>query len=202
MITGLRPKTFESLQLNAGAFLKNFEWSSATDAATLKELIASALAAGTGVMGATRGGGTFVCTPDMRSVEADGKRSEFVGSTVNDGWTVKMTGTLLEITPENFRDALISADIETKGNISTVTVRTSVDESDYIPTLCWVGDTSRGFVLIEIDNALNLTGASFTFTDKGEGTLPFEFQAHQASLENQDNAPCRIVFFSAAATEP
>ena len=39
----------------------------------------------------------------------------------------------------------------------------------------------------------------YTFTDKGEGTLPFEFHAHQASLEDQEYAPCRIVFFDQAA---
>ena len=57
----------------------------------------------------------------------------------------------------------------------------------------------KGFVMIELDNVLNIAGATFTFTDKGEGTLPFEFHAHQASLEDQEYAPCRIVFFDQAA---
>jgi hypothetical protein len=43
---------------------------------------------------------------------------------------------------------------------------------------------------------LNLTGANFTFTDKGEGTLPFEFQAHQADLSNMAYAPVSLVFFA------
>lgn len=198
MITGLRAETFERLQLNAGVFLTGFDYSAATDAATLKTKLATAIEAGTGVLGATRGGGSFECTPETRTIEADGMRYPFKGSTVNDMWTVKLKTTLLEATPENFKNALMCADITTAGKVTTVRVRTDIKPDDYIPSLCWIGDTSKGFVMIQLDNALNLTGASFTFTDKGEGTLPVEFQAHQASLEDQDHAPFRVVFFDEA----
>ena len=108
-----------------------------------------------------------------------------------------MTGTMKECRPQNFKDALICADMDTNeaGNITTIRVRTDIEPSDYIPSLCWVGDTSRGFVMIDILNALNLTGANFTFTDKGEGSLPFEFQAHAADLASMKYAPVNIVFF-------
>lgn len=195
MTTGLSPATFTRLQLNAGAFLINFDVDEYATVAALKSAIVEALTTGEKALGATRGGGTFQCTPTMRSIEADGKRAEFVGSTVNDGWTVKLTTTLLEITPENFKRALISADIEAgEGGKKIVKIRTRVADTDYIPTLCWVGDSSNGLVIIELTNALNLTGANFTFTDKGEGTLPVEFQAHQADLLAQDYAPCRVIF--------
>lgn len=199
MVTGLRAETFEKLQLNAGVFLANFDYSTATDMATLKELIATAIEGGTGVLGATRGGGSFECTPETRTIEADGMRYPFKGSTVNDMWTVKLKTTLLETTPENFAHALMCADVETEGGKTTVRVRTSIEDKDYIPSVCWIGDTSKGYVLIKLDNAMNLTGATFTFTDKGEGTLPVEFQAHSASLEDQEYAPFEIVFFETAA---
>ena len=76
-----------------------------------------------------------------------------------------------------------------KRNVKLLTSRS------FIRRLCWVGDTSRGFVLIELDNALNVSGANFTFTDKGEGVLPFEFQAHKEDGEDDDYAPFRILFF-------
>lgn len=196
--TGLRPATFQNLQLNAGVFLCGFGWKEIDSVDGLKAALKAFIAAGTGVLGATRGGGTFECTPEIRNVEADGKRYEFVGSTVNDGWTVQLSTTLIEVTPDNFALALMSAEVEHpegKSNVTIVKVRTAIDDSDYKPTLCWVGDTSKGFVMIELDNALNTEGANFTFTDKGEGTLPVTFVAHQAELENQDYAPFRIVFF-------
>lgn len=199
MITGLRPESFTKMQLNAGCFLKDFSYSSLTDADTLLEAILEALEGGTGVIGATTGGGSFQCTPTIRQIEADGMRAPIIGSTVIDMWTVKLTGTMKEITPENFADALICADVTPGTSKTTVKIRTSISSDDYIPSLCWVGDTSdEGFVLINLSNALNLTGANFTFTDKGEGTLPFEFQAHQADLTQSQYAPCEIVFFEKA----
>ena len=94
MVTGVRPSTFEKLQLNAGMFLVGFDWSSAEDADAIRTKLAAAIDAETGLIGMTQGGGTFVCTPAIRQIEGDGMRSPFVGSTVNDGWTVKLTGTM------------------------------------------------------------------------------------------------------------
>lgn len=201
MITGLRPKTFENLQTNAGAFLKNFAWKQSKTYDELLQAIVAALDAPEKTIGATIGGGSFQCTPSIRNIEADGMRYPIVGSTVNDMWTVKLTGTMKEITPQNFKDALICADLEPSedGLMTTLKVRTDIEEGDYIPSLCWVGDTSKGFVLIDLENALNLTGANFTFTDKGEGSLPFEFQAHAKDLANMKYAPVTIVFFNEEA---
>ena len=199
MVTGLRPTTFENLQLNAGVFLLNFEYGDFETVAELETAILLALEQETDILGATVGGGAFECTPEIRTIEADGMRYPVIGSTVNDMWTVKLTGTMKEITPDNFAKALMCADKAVSGNKTTIKVRTDIRLSDYIPNLCWVGDTSKGFVLISISSALNLTGASFTFTDKGEGTLPFEFQGHQDDLTNMQYAPCEIVFFDRAA---
>lgn len=199
MTTGLSATTFEKLQLNAGIFLTGFDYSSATDAATLKTKLAEYIKAGEGVLGATRGGGKFTCTPSTRNIEADGKRYEFVGSTVNDGWTVSLSTTLLESDAETFKLALMSADVTTATGKDTIKIRTDIATTDYLDKLCWVGDTSKGYVLIELENALNISGASFSFTDKGEGTLPVEFRAHQSSLESTEYAPCTVVFFNTAS---
>lgn len=201
MVTGLRSDTFEHLLLNAGAFLTGFEYKSITDAAALKTAVVAALKDATKTLGATRGGGTFECTPEVRNIEADGKRYEFVGSTVFDSWTVRMTGTLMEVIPENFKRVLSAADVTTDGAKRTITVRTDIMPGDYLENLVWVGDTSKGFVLIALKNALNTTGANLTFADKGEGTLPFEFHAHQSSVEDYDTAPFEIVYFDDPASE-
>lgn len=199
MTTGLTPNTFQHLQLNAGVFLKNFDYSTAKDKASLKTALASAIESGETCLGATRGGGSFEYTPTTRQIDADGMRDPIVGSTVVDSRTVKLKTTLLEATPENFAAALMCAEVTENGGMTTLKVRRDLQDSDYIPSLCWVGDTSRGYVLINLQNALNLIGATFTFTDKGEGTLPVEFQAHHASLEDQEYAPFEIVFFDEAA---
>lgn len=201
MTTGLRASTFENLQLNAGMFLANFDYSTATDAATLGALLKTERekTSGSALIGATRGGGTFVCTPNMRSIEADGKREEWKGSSVNDGWTIKLTTTLLEINADNLKRSFGTADVTDTEKKHTIKIRTDIKDADYIDSLVWVGDTSKGYVLIAIKNALNTAGATLTWTDKGEGTIPVEFTAHQDGLETDGYAPCEVIFFDPAA---
>lgn len=201
MTTGLRASTFENLQLNAGMFLANFDYSTATDAATLGALLKTERekASGSALIGATRGGGTFVCTPNTRSIEADGKREGWKGSSVNDGWTIKLTTTLLEINATNLKRSFGTADVTDTEKKHTIKIRTDIKDADYIESLVWVGDTSKGYVLIAIKNALNTAGATLTWTDKGEGTIPVEFTAHQDGLETDGYAPCEVIFFDPAA---
>lgn len=201
MTTGLRASTFENLQLNAGMFLANFDYSTATDAATLGALLKTERekTSGSALIGATRGGGTFVCTPNTRSIEADGKREEWKGSSVNDGWTIKLTTTLLEINATNLKRSFGTADVTDVEKKHTIKIRTDIKDADYIESLVWVGDTSKGYVLIAIKNALNTAGATLTWTDKGEGTIPVEFTAHQDGLETDGYAPCEVIFFDPSA---
>lgn len=203
-ITAVRPQTFENLQLNAGAVLKGFDVSLYTDYDTLEEALFAALKDSTKALGATRGGGTFTATPTMRSVEADGKRYEFKRSTVIDVWDIKLATTLLEITPDNFVIALGTAEKTeensfTKGKKTTIKLRTNIEDGDYIKNLVWFGNTSKGLVAIALDNALNNTGVTLTFSDKGEGTIPVEFHAYQDTVENNEYAPCAIYYFDKAA---
>lgn len=201
MTTGLRASTFENLQLNAGMFLANFNYSTATDAETLGALLKKERekTSGSALIGATRGGGTFVCTPNTRSIEADGKREEWKGSSVNDGWTIKLTTTLLEINADNLKWSFGTADVTATEKMHTIKIRTDIKDADYIDSLVWVGDTSKGYVLIAIKNALNTAGATLTWTDKGEGTIPVEFTAHQDGLKTDEYAPCEVIFFDPAA---
>lgn len=199
MMTGIRPETFDNLQLNAGVFLFNFDASAHKTTTELEDAVLAALEAGTDIMGATIGGGSFNATPSIRQIEADGMRYPIVGSTVNDMWTVNLSTAMKEVNPDNFKRALLSCDMTKDGNVTKLTVRTDIAPTDYIPKLSWVGDTSKGFVLIELDNVLNIAGASFTFTDKGEGQIPVEFQAHLDDIYKMDEAPFRVYFFDEAA---
>lgn len=182
--------------------LVNFDYSEITELSALKAAIKSALDSYDTTVGATRGGCTFSAVPTMRPIEADGKRYEFVGSKVIDIWAVKLTGTLIEIVPGNIARVLATGEVtenEAK-TLTTIKTRTALKDSDYIKTLTWVGDTSQGAMMITLHNALNTSGATLTINDKGEGTLPFEFTAHQGDAENTEFAPYEIVYLNPAQT--
>ena len=198
--TPLRTETFENLQLNAGIFLKDFDYSNITDATDLKTAIASAISSDKS-LGATRGGGSFVVTREIRSPEVDGKRYGFVGDSFVDSTDARLSTTLIEMTPQNIVDAFGSATATTSGKKTTIKLGTAIDSDSYLSKLCWIGDLADGrLVLISLDNALNTADFNLTFTDKGEGTLPVEFHAHQSSVEDYDYAPFEIVYFDTDST--
>lgn len=198
MTSPIRTEAFQKLQLNAGIFLANFDHSSISDAPALKTAIAAAVTAGTSILGVTRGGGTFTATREIRTPDVDGMRYPFKGADFVDSIDAYLSGTLLEATPDNFKRLFSQADTANNGKKTTITVHTAINtETDYLPHLCWVGDLADGtLVLIELDNAFNTADFSLTFTDKGEGTLPFEFHARQEDVSDYDNAPFRVVFFN------
>lgn len=199
MITACRTETFQKLQLNAGAFLVDFDYSTYTDATTLRVALATALADNTKVLGATRGGGTFVANSEIREPDVDGKRYRFKGGAFVDSVDAQLTGTLVEIRPNTFAKILATGETTTSGSKTTVKMHTAIEDTDYIESLVWVGDMSDGgLVLIALKNALNSNGMTLTFSDKGEGTIPFEFHAYQDSVEDYDYAPFEVIFFDKA----
>lgn len=197
----IRSDAFKNLQLNAGIFLANFNHSEIATAADLRTAIASEITSGTKLLGVTRGGGSFTVTKELRTPEVDGMRYPFKGADFVDSVDAYLSGTLLEATPENFKRMLATGEISTSGKKTTIRMHTAIDtETDYIPKLCWVGDLADGrLVLIELDNAINTTDFSLTFTDKGEGEMPFEFHARQENVTDYDYAPFNVIFFDEAA---
>lgn len=193
----IRTEAFQNLQLNAGIFLVDYDYSSITDSTALKTAIKALLSDHTKILGVTRGGGSFTVTRELRTPEVDGMRYPFKGADFVDSIDAYLSGTLLEVVPDNFKRLLGTGEATTSGKKTTITMHTAIDpDNDYIDKLAWVGDLADGrLVLIELDNAFNTADFSFTFTDKGEGTMTFEFHARQAEVLDYDYAPFRVVFF-------
>lgn len=195
--SALREATFDKLQLNCGIFIKNFDYSSMTDAGDVLEAIASALVSDTNLLGVTYGGGTFNVGREMRNPQIDGLRYRFKGGNFVDSADPYLATTLKETTPENFAISL-GGEITTDGKKRTIKMPTALKETAYLENLCWVGDLANGdVVLIRLDNALNTANFTFTFTDKGEGSFAVEFHACQDDVLDYDYAPFEVVFFGA-----
>lgn len=199
-LSALREDTFDNLQLNVGLFLKNFKTTAdtATDAAMLLTSILAAISAGTKLLGATRGGGTFTVSREEREPEVDGLRYRWKGGTFVDSADPQLSTTLVETTPDNFALAM-GTTATTSGKITKVRMPTALTSSSYLDDLCWVGELADGrLVMICLYNALNTADITFTFQDKGEGSLAVEFHACQENFDDYDYAPFEIVFFGKA----
>lgn len=199
MVTPIRAETFKQLGFNAGILLKNFDYSSATDAGTLATAIATAITAGTALLGGTKGGVNIATNTTFWKPEIDGMRMDFKGEQQMDNAECKMSGTLVELTAENFKDVLALADITTATNITTIQPRFSIKNEDYIDHIVWVGDHgSDGLFLVDLKNALNTSGLNMQTADKDIATLPFEFTGHADSVSSTE-LPITIKLFAAAA---
>lgn len=206
-ITGLRAETFDNLQLNAGVVIKDLVYTGTgapTDATTLKTLISGIIAGtvtGKGtLLGATRGGGTFTVTRETRTPEIDGMRYGFIGSDFVDSTDAYLSTTLLEVTPNNIATLLATGVATTSGDVTTVTMNTAISTEDYLDNVCWIGSvgSSGKLMMIVLKNAINTADFTFTYTDKGEGTLAAEFHARQAAVDDYDEAPFEILSFDVA----
>lgn len=195
MLNHVQPGTAEHLVLGAGLFLRDFRFDAAQDAAALRSLVCAAAADDAHVLGATREGSRFSCVPRLRQLNAGGVRQPYVGGTLCDGWQVRMTGTLVEVTPANMAMLLAVADTRQHGRLTTVSVSSQPDIAAHLTNLCWVGRQGSGFVLIELLGALNMTGITLSISDQGEATAPFCFEAHALTPGDQTEAPFRVVFF-------
>lgn len=199
MTTPLRPASFKKLLLDAGAFVYGVDFSNITTAAALKTALASALNDTTKTLGATRGGGSFNVTREMRQVEADGIRYRFVGDTRVDSADAYLSTTLLEVgDPNVLKTAIGTADTTgSSGDMTKLRMKTRILEDDYIQNLWWVGDVNDGgLCAIHFPYAFNTADINITWTDKGEATLPVEFHSYQGSVEDYDYAPYEVYFFN------
>lgn len=199
----LRNATFDKLQLNAGMFIKNFEYEELADADAVKAAALALIRSNTNILGATRGGGTFNVGREMRNPQVDGLRYRFRGGNFVDSADPYLSTTLVETTPDNFAIALGGTATKT-GKKTVVKMPTGIGDEAYLDNLCWIGDLADGsVVLICLMNALNTANFNFVFTDKGEGASSVEFHACQDEVNDWDEAPFEVIFFDPAnATAP
>jgi hypothetical protein len=200
MLTALSADTFNGLQFDAGILLRNFAYVSATDAGDLATLVAAAKAARTTMLGATKGGIVINDAPTYFNPDVDGMRGPIKNTRFITSRTIKITGTLVEILGAALKDLIAAADVSTSGDITTITPRADLEDADYIDNLVWIGDMpgDGGLILVEIDNALNTNGLTLTAPKNDNGTMPFEFTAHQTDPDGV--VPYRILQFAGVSS--
>lgn len=173
VISGLTENTSKNLVFDAGAFFKNFEFGTDTFETAVTE---------GKLLGATKGGGSFIATPTFREVEIDGMRGAVKGAKLLEAWEISMTANLVEVTAETLSLGLGLSELtdETEKEYKKITGKMCLQDDDYVENITWVGNLSGSEepVIIQIYNALNTSGLELAAEDKGEAVIATEFTAH------------------------
>lgn len=197
MISAVTAETINNLSPDAGILLKNFNYDSATDAESLLALIDAEDAIKNNWLGATKGGINIQENRSFWTPEFDGKRMPFKGDKYFESAEPKITGTLVEISPENVKMASGAASVETTGGVTVVQPHASIQIGDYLDNVVWVTNHgSKGLYLVELQNALCVSGINSQSTDKDILTIPFEFTGHAASVVGSDDLPITYKFYA------
>ena len=191
--SGFRKETKEHLLMDSGLFLKNFKYVESGDIITAIE---EAKASGN-VLGATKGGGEFSAVATVRQIEVDGVKGRAKGLEVIDAWEVYLKANVLEATCDTIKAALCAAtvDTETDATYDIISGKSSIDDSDYLDNITWVGNLSGSDkpVIIQVYNALNTDGLKLTVQDKNEATIPMTFYGHYTE-DDLDTPPFDIYY--------
>lgn len=193
MFSGVTANTPKHLQLDAGAFLKNYDVASDT----------WATAKGTKLIGATAGGGSFAAVPTIRRVEVDGVKGATKGFEALDEWVVTMTANVKEITAEALQLALAtgtstatkSPSTAEANNYNKITAANELADANYIDNITWIGRLSGSElpVIIVMKNALCTNGLTLTTADKAEGVIALTLTGHY-DPSNLDAVPFEIYY--------
>ena len=190
--TGVTANTAKHLQLDAGAFFKNFDPATDTFASASAKLI-----------GATAGGGSFAAIPTIRRIEVDGLKGATKGYEALDEWQVTLTANVKELTVGALELALTtgshtsvkSPSSETSNNYEKIVAANDIADSNYTTNVTWVGRLSGSNlpIIIVVKNALATNGLTLTTADKSEGVVAMTLTGHY-TVSDLETPPFEIYY--------
>lgn len=181
--TQIPTDTFQSIQLNAGVLVENFD---------------PATAEFTGLLGATTGGIDFKATPAFKDFgdDIDNCPKNMKELKKLDSWDVSLGGTFVTMKAGTAKKLIAAADADSQ-NANHIIPRRDLDNADF-QDIWWVGDYSdentgstAGYIAIHMMNALNTGGFEIKTTDKEKGQFAFTFTGH-VSMDAQDVVPFEL----------
>lgn len=187
VLTGFTANTPKKLLLDAGVFFKDFTVGTDT--------YESARQAGK-LIGATQGGGEFNATPDIRQIEVDGVKGRVKGLEVFDAWDVYLKANMLEISKDVIKMSLVASKETTVGNYTKIEPGDTIELSDYIDNITWVGTISGSNtpVIIQVYNTISMDGLSLTTADKSQSVVSLNFHGHYTTDGDNIEKPFAIFY--------
>lgn len=183
--TKIREDTFETLAMNAGVLLSEFDPAAGT-------------VTNANIIGSTTGGINFTATPSFIDFgeDIDNCPKNTMELKKLDDWEVTLSGTFITADTAAAKRLIGLADIDGT-DASKVIPRSVLVENDF-DDLWLVVDygnvntgSNPGHVVVHMMNALSTGGFQIQTADKEKGQFAFEFTAHY-SLDAQDTVPFEV----------
>lgn len=192
--TKVKADLFKNIQINAGIICKGF---------------VPATGVVTDILSATSGGIQFASNPTYTDFFEDVDNlppNTMQGKRIT-AWDPTLSGTMLEVNPENVKSRLGAADTttETGTKISKIAPRAVLEEEDFAD-IWFVGDYSdentgndAGFIAIHLTNALNTVGFQLQTGKNAKGQSAFEYHGHYDVTDDDQTPPFEIYVKESAA---
>lgn len=177
--SGISNKTPERLVLDVGAAYLNIDIAALEDGSA-SDPFGDAIA-GSGVMplGGTRGGAVFNPNRSLRQIEADGQLGPTKGMIRRQSVAPTLELTLLELTSEQFQQALAGSASAAAGSFTKISGG-PIQDGDFYTNLALAASYSDNDqpVVIVLENVLVMESPGLTTADEDEGTLSTIWTAH------------------------
>lgn len=197
VLAGVTSETFNYLQLGAGAIIRDFDYESITDVADFKAAFLDALPTKNN-LGGTRGGISINITPTTRKIDIDGTNLvSFIGDETVESWECSMGASLVQFSPQTFKEAFPSAEftsVDTDEKITSMRVRQQFSDSDYAKNHTWISTTKYGYLMVSMFNTISMLSGEITTTANGEAVIPVSIKPKNKDFLDIDNLPVEVWF--------
>lgn len=145
------------------------------------------------LIGATRGGNKLEIMPEIRKMPFDGAPGDVKGDKRKTGVSVKLTVNIAEWSTSNILMSLAGSEYTTDATHDIITCDSQIAAGDYFTNVTLLLDKSATTTpfLVQISNALALTGLTIDGKEKDEAVNTIEFTGHYVCTD-LDTEPWQV----------
>ena len=188
--SGYTADTPKRYLLNAGALVRNLTWDSSVLKWSYDEF------------GATSGGSKLTLKNNLRQVEVDGVFTTPVGGDMIESSEGTFEINVIEHTRDNIKMSLFANSKDSSGTdfpdgYDVITLKQTIDATDYIQNLAYIGTISGSDkpIIIIMANAICTSGLEIEVKDKSEAVVTLTFDARTPAGDvSTTSLPVTILF--------
>lgn len=191
--SGITEKTTKSLLLNACVLYKDLVYSQETKKWSGE------------LLGATSGGTKITINSEFQDIEVDGAIVKVKGLTQKQGETASIEASLVEITPDNLKMAVVGQNKESDiAGYTLIETKALLEDSDYIGNIAAIGTLSGSgkSVIVIMENMLCTSGLEIDTKNKENAVMKVTFECNAAFDGDHDTLPIRIYYPDADTAAP